>query len=229
MFTDESKSQGYLSLDNYSDLLRPEPGFGCFSEGTAILLESGVEKPIEAIEPVSLGTIDNYDALLTVEGSRAFPISVVSGSRSEPHVYVSAKCIGKLAEGISLQVQVSVNHTFLTAANKIVQAQYLTTGTRLRTRYGIAVVEKSHYIPNNGLVWNVFMASEGFSRLVLAKIINSGQPLHAFLANSSLGLSSLNHLLYGNGFLTGDLSIQLQVGEALSAGIDFMQFNALNP
>jgi hypothetical protein len=213
----------YLALDLFCDLTRPEPSIGCFVEGTSMLLESGNEKLIETIKPVTLSTIDNYDPLLSANGSRVYPISVVSGLRPEPHVVIQAKCLGGSAADNELNVQVSANHAFLTTSNKVVQARHVGIGTRLRTRFGSSIVEKSFYAPNESLVWNMFVASEEFVKSIFQKQINSSTGLPPFLANSTLGLPAMDHFIYGNGFLSADLNIQILVGEIASSGMDFSQ------
>jgi hypothetical protein len=160
-----------------------------------------------------------------VEGKRAFAIAVVSGIRKEPHVCVTAKTIvPRQSRKGDLKVTVSVNHTFVTTSNKVVQAQYLTEGTRVRTRYGDAVVDSAEYISNQGMVWNVFLASGEFVETVLPKIENGDHQFTMFLLNSSLGLSARNHFLFGSGFLTGDLHIQLRASELATVGIDVVRF-----
>ena len=192
-----------------------------------MLLETGNEKLIEEIEAVTLSTIDNYDPLISAGGKRVYPISIVSGLRPEPYVAIEAKRITGFGAIDVMNVRVSANHAFLTASNKIVQARNVAVGTRLRSQYGNAIVEASAYVPNEGLVWNRFVASEEFVRTVLPRLSSSAPAVLPYLANSSLGLSSIDHFIYGNGFLSADLSLQIIVGEAASSGLYFSQLGLM--
>jgi hypothetical protein len=106
----------------------------------------------------------------------------------------------------------------------VVQAQNLTEGVRVKTRYGDAVVKSAEYVANQGMVWNVFLASEEFARTILPRIESTANLLPLYLLNSSLGLSAGNHFLFGGGFLTGDLHIQLRASRLATDGISISRY-----
>ena len=105
---------------------------------------------------------------------------------------------------------------YVVCNRKIKQGDYVST------KYGRAIIEKIGLKDYKGSVWNVYLASKYFIDEVLPHI--SVKQLYYHMVNSSLGLTPKQHLIFGNGILSGDLYVQIHTNELSQIGYSLKQY-----
>lgn len=203
----------------------------CCLEGTNILLADGSEKAIEKLEistPEEPFNTFKGDAFLSIDGEITYAIALSGGRQPENWQFVEV--VARAVEaGVEHKIVVTRTHAFATNQVNIQQAHLLKRGDTLRSIYGESVVTSVNPIDCSGKsVWNLYLASENFVRDVLPKYNNIPGKFYCWLwtgyKGALLGLSPRSHMVFENGFLVGDLTVQFQLESLQRKGSDFSSF-----
>ncbi|MFQ5976687.1 MAG: hypothetical protein ACE5OZ_00995 [Candidatus Heimdallarchaeota archaeon] len=194
----------------------------CFAKGTKIALFDGSEKPVETIVPATPADPSGGDMLLSVDGLKTYVTAVIAGPRLEPIVKISAKSIAPEFPNKKFKIAVSMNHCIAVDYLRVLHAWFLRVGDHICTKYGRAIIEKIDLIDYDEDVWNVYLASSNFIKNVLPNLTT--ERLYYHLTNSSLGLTPKQHLILGNGILSGDLYVQIQSQDLARMGLSLNLF-----
>ena len=216
---------GYLPL---LAALRLDDHQGCFHTGTKIALANGDEKTIEELTPARPGLPEECHALLSIDGCLTYVVAISVGPQPVGWqlVKVAAQVIGA---DIKHSVTVTKNHAFARGQVGVIQAQFLRPGDIVQSIYGESAI--TSVVPDEDAgqsVWNLYSASHEFVSNTMPIFGDNPAKLYEYLCKqmrgSWLGLPPRSHMIFGGGFLTGDLSIQLQLDELHRKGRDFAEF-----
>lgn len=210
----------------------PEPHPGCFRAGTLVQLADGRQKRVEDLVPCTPSNPDGGDSLLSVDGYRCYVVALSGGPQPESWqmVEVTASSVTtKHTEPKAHSIVVTRTHSFARAQTNVVQAHFLRRGDWVQSVYGDSVIESVSPVDYlNEFVWNVCLASYSFVTGVLTDWSSSDSyPDKLFsqqMKGSWFGLSPRDHMLFSNGFLTGDMSMQAQLEEVQRRGVDYSSF-----
>lgn len=200
----------------------------CCLAGTGILLANGTEKPIEKLNISTPSDPLSGDTFLSIDGEITYPIALSGGRQPENWQFVEV--VARAVEGdIDHSVVVTRTHAFATNQVNIQQAHLLKRGDGLRTIFGESIITSVTPVDSTGkLVWNLYLASENFVKNVLPRYKESPGMFYCWLwtgyKGSLLGLPPRSHMVFENGFLTGDLTIQFQLESLQRKGSDFSVF-----
>ncbi len=233
---DPLKERGIFSLESIGRIISgrlvdvdlADPGGSvadlptCFAKGTEIMLADGRSKPIELLIPATPNDPTAGDALLSIDGQKVYVVGMVSGRRPEPCVRITAKPTSPEFKNEQFVLTISLGHTVLVGLSRMVHAIFLRTGDYISTIYGQAMITKRELVEYDDEVWNIYLASIGFIHEILPTL--TAERLYYHVANSSLGLTPRQHLICGNGILSGDLYIQTHGTELARLGQNLTSF-----
>jgi hypothetical protein len=192
-------------------------------------LADGSEKKVEELVPVTPGNPVG-DVLIAADGTRAYVIALEGGPQisSWPMVRITAESIVG-DQRFKHWIEVCPGHNFLVGYTRAVRSSLLRVGDHIQSEFGEAVVTSVDFVPNNGVpVWDFYLASEGFVKNVTLgsdkKTRDYFEWLYFACRSSLFGLTPKQHLIFANGLLAGDLSIQRQVREADRLGHEITTF-----
>jgi hypothetical protein len=194
----------------------------CFARGTQITLADGGAKAIETIVPATPSNPSGGDILLSVDGVKTYVVGMLAGPRPEPCIRIKAKSVSTEFPGEIHKVTVSMSHTVSVNLSRMVHAWLLRKGDYVCTTHGEAIIDKIGTVDYDDDVWNFYLASSDFVVNVLPNL--TPERLYYHLCNSSLGLTPKQHLVLGNGILSGDLYVQIQAQEFARQGYSLKLF-----
>jgi len=211
---------GIFPLNPFGGIVAKTPT--CFAKGTQILMVDGTQKPVESITPATPNNPSAGDILLSVDGVKTYVVGLLAGPRPEPCIQIIAKSVAPEYPNKVLKVLVSMGHTISVDLSRMVHAWFLRKGDYVCSVYGRAIIEKVETIDYDDEVWNLYLASSYFVKNVLPNL--TPERLYYHLANSSLGLTPKQHLIFGNGILSGDLYVQIHSAELAHRGYSLKSF-----
>ncbi|HBQ27524.1 MAG TPA: hypothetical protein DD791_14115 [Syntrophomonas sp.] len=194
----------------------------CFAKGTKIMLADGRSKQIELLTLATPNAPTSGDALLSIDGQKVYVVGMVAGRRPEPCVRITAKPTTPEYKKEQFVLTISLGHTVLVGLSRMVHAVFLRTGDYVSAIYGQAMITKRELVEYDDEVFNVYLASMDFIQQILPTL--TVERLYYHIANSSLGLTPRQHLIFGNGILSGDLYIQTHGTELARLGQNLTSF-----
>lgn len=223
-------SRNFIPL-NYRPTLDASEA-GCSRAGTKIVLSDGSEKKIEDLVCCTPTQPLGGDSLLSVDGSFAYVVALSGGPQPKAWqmLEVTASSVGSPGSpSINHSIVVTRTHSFARAQTNIVQAHFLRPGDLVQSIYGDSIIDSVTLVEYaNEDVWNIYLASHSFVTERLPKLASPPERLNSLLQNSLrgswLGLAPREHLVLCNGFLTGDLSLQIQLEGIQLKGTDYSSF-----
>lgn len=219
-FNHELIGMGVFPLTQFGNLVGKPPT--CFIKGTKIVMADGDEKPVENIIPATCDDPTEGDVIISVDGVKTYVVGMLAGPRPEPCVQIRAKCVTPEFRDEEFEVTVSMGHTISVDLSRMVHAWFLREGDYVCTIYGQAIIDKMALVDYEEEVFNIYLASSYFIKNVLPNLTQ--KRLYYHLANSSLGLTPKQHLIFGNGILSGDLYVQIQSAEVARLGYSLTSF-----
>ena len=194
----------------------------CFAKGTKISMADGSEKEIETLRPATPSDPAGGDVLISVDGVKTYVVGMLAGPRPEPCLKIQARSVSPDFTDKKFKVIVSMGHTISVDLSRMVIAWFLREGDYISTTYGRAIISKIDISDYDDEVWNVYLASKYFIDHVLPNL--DSERLFYHLANSSLGLTPKQHLIFGNGILSGDLYVQIHSAELARLGYSLKSY-----
>ncbi len=211
---------GIFPLNPFGAIVAKTPS--CFAKATQILMADGTKKSVESIIPATPDNPSAGDVLLSVDGVKTYVVGMLAGPRPEPCIQITAKSVAPEYPNEVLKVLVSMGHTISVDLSRMVHAWFLREGDYVCAVYGKAIVQKVETVDYDDEVWNLYLASSYFVENVLPNL--TPERLYYHLANSSLGLTPKQHLIFGNGILSGDLYVQIHSTELARLGYSLKSF-----
>lgn len=203
---------------------------GCFAPGTAISLANGQSKPIEEL----VTAIESYpadgDILLSVDGRRQNVLALVTGIQPQRWPIMKIEARGKTnGADIIHSISITRNHSMVRGLTHLMHANLLRPGDRIQSIYGESTVMSIDLLPTEETqVWSLYLASDEFVAHCLpyyhTNLESLCNVLYRGYRNSLLGLAPKQHLVFSNGFLTGDYCLQNQLDELMRAGYNLNSF-----
>ncbi|MFY0566140.1 Hint domain-containing protein [Archangium lansingense] len=182
-------ASGARVLEQRHSFLLYEPNidfkYSCLAEGTRILRADGSTLPVEQVQ---VG-----DRVVANDEGRVLTVTTVSrGGESRPLVL--------LRDEAGREVRVTSRHPFLTAEGKVVPAESLIRGDRVRAKGGVTTLAAVERVPVQGQVYNLALGTE-------AELARIGKQ---------------DRTLFANGFLVGDESMQTELDQHKPASGDLL-------
>lgn len=194
----------------------------CFIKDTKILLEDGSWKRIDLLTAATPAAPDSGDKVLSVDGTPSYIVGLYAGIVDEPIISITVRTLAQEFPDKKFELRVTPGHTINVDLSRLVHAYFIKTGDRVSTIYGRAIVEEVKKIDYEKDVWNLFLSSKTFVSNVLPGL--TPERLYYHLFNSSLGLTPKQHLIFGEGILSGDLYLQVQTAEFAELGYSLVNF-----
>ena len=201
---------------------------GCFVAGTQILLANGNEKPIEKLSPSTPINPEAGDKLLSIDGTIAYVIALFGGNKpKDAHLSLwplLTICAKGFKDNSTHEVTVTRSHLFSKSDGNLIKADGLCVGDYVRSIHGVSCITEVKPIANQKQqpVWNLYAGSREFVTTVLPLFIDCPDRIYELLASgmwgSRLGLPLRDHMVFSNGFLTGDFTLQLLIEATSSLG-----------
>ncbi|NMO15163.1 hypothetical protein HPC49_05900 [Pyxidicoccus fallax] len=171
-------SRGNRVLERRHGFLLYEPvidfKFSCLAEGTGILRADGKSVPVQDVKVGDRVVADDAGLVLTVN-------TVSRGGESRPLVL--------LRDASGREVRVTAKHPLVTEDGRVVAAEALTRGDRVRARGGVTTLAAVERVASEGQVYNLTLGTD-------AELTRLGERQRTFFAN---------------GYLVGDSSMQDQL------------------
>lgn len=211
---------GIFPLGPFGDIVADLPT--CFARGTEISMADGSTKNVETLVPATPDEPTISDVILSVDGVKTHVIGMLAGPRPEPLIQITAKTTAPEYPEKVLKVMVSMGHTISVDLSRMVHTWFLRRGDYVCSTYGQAIIEKIETVDYKDEVFNIFLASSYFVKRVLPDL--TPERLYYHLANSSLGLTPKQHLIFGNNILSGDLYVQIYSAELAHLGYNLSSY-----
>jgi hypothetical protein len=205
-------------------LLQCKPG-SCFKAGTEILMANNELKTIDTIIPCNPASPNSGDSVITAAGQVAHVIGIVKSAPNTIWPLIRIVASSETDEGNQAQeTYVTHNHAMALSNGNLIPAGFLRPGDKLSSINYEAVVDELEYISDSTeSVWNMWLAPEDYIKNELPKYSDNPARFYGLLFNafrhSLFGASPKQHLVYANGLVSGDFSLQYQLHQALRAGI----------
>ncbi|MFW9887042.1 MAG: hypothetical protein ACFFER_02595 [Candidatus Thorarchaeota archaeon] len=194
----------------------------CFVKGTKVLMADGSSKAIETLKAATPASPEEGDVVLSVDGVQTYVVGMLAGPRPEPCVKIRAESVSPQMPDKDFEVIVSMAHTVSVDLSRLVHAWLLREGDYVSTTHGEAVIKEIELVDYKEDVWNMYLASSYFIKRVLPSL--TPERLYFHLLNSSLGLTPKQHLVFGNGILSGALYVQIHAAELARLGYSLKMF-----
>ena len=201
-----------------------KPG-SCFKAGTEILMANNELKTIDTIRPCSPSNPHGGDSVLTASGQVAHVIGI---AKSAPNTFWPLiRILASSETDVGNQVHetfVTHNHAMALSNGNLIPAGFLRPGDKLASINYEAVVGELEYISDcSESVWNMWLAPGEYIEHDLPRYSEDPDRFYNLLFNafrqSLFGSSPKQHLIFANGLVSGDFSLQYQLHQALRTGI----------